>query len=468
MMRSLYSGVAGLKTHQTKMDVIGNNIANVNTMGFKSSTVLFRDILYQTSASATGATRATGGTNPSQIGLGTKMSSIQTSITDNGSAQTTNNPYDLMLNGESFFVISRGDGYYFTKVGNFDVDGAGCLTTSNGYQVLGWQPDPTNPTQIKQDTVSPLYPESKENKVSSPEQTSKCYMSGNVDYTDPDLTSQDGRAIAVSVYDALGYNYTVRYKLTQDPNQADKTLYNLEIVSIKDKDNIEILGNDDTSTPGVVEGGYTATIGGANSIQVKFKQDGSFEYVGSAGQTEVVLDINPIDPNRKGDVFTSVINGERVDGIAVDFHLLTMYESSGESTAKMIRGGTDTTGDGRSMGKLKDVSINQSGMIYGVYTNGETRLLGQIAVATFDNPMALEAMGESMYQTTQNSGYFDGVGTAVTEDGGKMEQGVLEMSNVDLSAEFTDMITTQRGFQANSRIITTSDTMLEELVNLKR
>ncbi len=468
MMRSLYSGVAGLKTHQTKMDVIGNNIANVNTIGFKSSSVLFRDVLYQTSSSATGATATTGGTNASQIGLGTKMSSIQTSITDNGAAQTTNNPYDLMLDGPSFFIISRGGTNYFTKVGAFQVDGAGCLTTSNGYQVMGWQVDPDDPTHIKKDTVSALYPESEENKVSSPEQTSKCYMTGNVDMTDPDLTSTDGKSISVSIYDALGYNYTVKYKLTQDPNQDDKTLYNLEIMSIKDADNIEILGADDPTTADVVEGGYTATIGGANSIQIKFNQDGSFDYVGSAGNGDALLEITPINSNLKGDVFTSVINGEQVDGITVDFSNLTLYESGGESTAKMVRGGSDSTGGGRSMGKLKDVSIDTAGMIYGVYSNGESKLLGQIAVANFVNPMALEALGDSMYQATQNSGYFDGIGSSIDEDGGKMSQGVLEMSNVDLSAEFTDMITTQRGFQANSRIITTSDTMLEELVNLKR
>lgn len=467
MMRSLYSGVAGLKTHQTKMDVIGNNIANVNTIGFKSSSVLFRDVLYQTSSAATGATRNTGGTNASQIGLGTKMSSIQTSISDNGAAQTTNNQYDLMLDGPSFFIISRGGTNYFTKVGAFQVDGAGCLTTSNGYQVMGWQVDPDDPTKIKKDTVSALYPESEENKVSSPEQTSKTYMTGNVDMTDPDLTSEDGKVISVSIYDSLGYNYTVKYKLTQDPNQADKTMYNLEITSVKDSNNIEILGNDDPTTD-QVEGGYTATIAGGGSIQVKFNQDGSFDYVGNQGETDALLKITPIDVNKKGDVFSSVINGERVDGITVDFSNLTMYESGGESTAKMVRGGSDSTGGGRAMGKLNDVSIDQAGMIYGVYSNGESKLLGQIAVANFTNPMALEALGDSMYQTTQNSGYFDGIGSSIDEDGGKMSQGVLEMSNVDLSAEFTEMITTQRGFQANSRIITTSDTMLEELVNLKR
>ena len=468
MMRSLYSGVAGLKTHQTKMDVIGNNIANVNTTGFKSSSVLFSDVLYQTSANATSATATTGGTNASQIGLGAKTSSIQTSITQNGSAQTTNNTYDMMLSGTAFFVVSRGGTNYFTKVGSFGVDGSGCLVNGNGYQVMGWQVDPDNPNQIKKDTVSALYPESEDNKVSSPQMTTDAHLTGNIDMTDPELTSVDGRAISVSIYDALGYNYTVKFKLTQDENQADKSLYNLEIVSIKDSNNIEITGTDDPTTD-AVEGGYTATIGGANSIQIKCDPDtGNFEYVGAAGQKDAKLEIKPNNPNEKGDVFQSVINGESVDGIAVDFSYLTRFESNGKSTVKAVRGAADTTGGGRSMGKLKDVSIDETGKLYGVYTNGETKLLGQISVATFENPMALEALGNSVYTTTQNSGYFDGIGTSVDEDGGKISQGVLEMSNVDLSAEFTEMITTQRGFQANSRIITTSDSMLEELVNLKR
>jgi len=468
MMRSLYSGVAGLKTHQTKMDVIGNNIANVNTIGFKSSSVLFRDVLYQTTSTATGATASTGGTNASQIGLGTQVSSIQTSVTDNGAAQSTNNPYDLMLNGEDFFIVSRGGVNNFTKVGNFSVDGAGCLVTSNGFQVMGWQVDPENPSEIKKDTVSALYPESEANKVSSPEQTTDAYMTGNIDRNDPDLTSTDGAAISMSIYDSLGYNYTVKFKLTQDENQADRSLYNLEIMSVKDANNVEILGADDASTDDIEEGGYTATIAGMNSIQIKFNADtGAFEYVGQADSSTTLLEITPNSAD-KGDVFTSIVNGEQVDGITVDFSNLTMFESDGQSTAKMVRGTTDSMGCGRAMGALSDVSIDTSGKIYGVYTNGETKLLGQIAVARFTNPMALESVGDSMYTTTQNSGDFDGIGTSVDDGGGSMSQGVLEMSNVDLSAEFTEMITTQRGFQANSRIITTSDTMLEELVNLKR
>ncbi len=473
MMRSLYSGVAGLKTHQAKMDVIGNNIANVNTIGFKSSSVLFRDVLYQTTASATGATPTTGGTNAAQIGLGTKVSSIQSTVTENGAAQSTNNPYDLMLNGESFFVVSRGGVNTFTKVGNFQVDGAGCLVTSNGYQVMGWQVDPDNPNQIKKDTVSALYPESAENKVSSPEQTSGAYMTGNIDFTDPDLTAVDGKIISLSIYDSLGYSYTVKYKLTQDQNQPDGSLYNLEITSIKDSNNIEILGDDDPTTTDVVEGGYDAVFQNdstnGTSIQLKFDPDtGAFEYAGGADESTALLNITPKAGANKGEVFKSKINGEQVDGISIDFSNLTMYESDGNATSKMVRGNIDSSGTGRSMGTLNDVSIDTAGKLYGVYSNGETKLLGQITVATFTNPMALEALGDGMYMATQNSGEFDGIGQSVDEDGGSMTQGVLEMSNVDLSAEFTEMITTQRGFQANSRIITTSDSLLEELVNLKR
>ncbi|MCM1287114.1 MAG: flagellar hook protein FlgE [Clostridium sp.] len=469
MMRSLYSGVAGLRTHQTKMDVIGNNIANVNTIGFKSSSTLFRDILYQTSSNATGATPTTGGVNPNQIGLGTKVSSIQTNMTDNGAAQSTNNPYDLMLNGASFFIVSRGGSPRFTKVGNFTVDGAGCLVTSNGYQVMGWQVDPENPNNIKKDTVSALYPESLENKTSAPEMTSEAHMKGNIDFTDVNLTSVDGHVMSLNIYDNLGFNYTVKFKLTLDEDQADKSLYNLQLMSIKDSNNIEIMGGDDASTPGVTEGGYAATIGGGNSVQIKFNPDGGkFEYVGAAGQDSVLLQITPLQGSDKGNVFQSVINGEAVQGINVDFHGLTMYESDGTCTAKAVRGSTNSEGGGRAMGALEDVNIDTSGKLFGVYSNGETRLMGQIAVANFVNPMALEAVGDSMYVATQNSGEFDGIGVAVDEDGGSMAQGVLEMSNTDLSREFTDMITTQRGFQANSRIITTSDTMLEELVNLKR
>lgn len=452
MMRSLYSGVAGLKTHQTKMDVIGNNIANVNTVGFKSSNVLFKDVLYQTTQSATGASQNAGGTNARQIGLGTTVATVSVSQTS-GSAQSTNNPYDLMINGDAFFVVSRGGTNYFTKVGAFTTDSAGNLVTGNGEFVMGWQVDPDNPNAIKKDTVSVLRPEAEENQTASPEMTSKTYMNGSIDETDPDLLTDDGVVSSVSIYDNLGYSYTVKLSLKQDPN--DTSLYNLSVVSIKDENNVDISNNYDYSL---------------NYNAIKFDpSSGTFYGVnGQEGLKSTMLSITPKNTN-VGNVFQDPSQDPPVTGIEIDCSPLTMYSTTGgKSKVETHRGSTEATGTGRPVGSLTDVSIDTQGMIYGVYDNGVTRLLGQIAVADFVNPAGLEAIGNSLYKETQASGEFDGIGTDIGGIGGSMAQGVLEMSNVDLSKEFTEMIVTQRGFQANSRIITVSDTLIEELVNLKR
>ncbi|MBD8973775.1 MAG: flagellar hook-basal body complex protein, partial [Clostridiales bacterium] len=265
MMRSLYSGVAGLKTHQTKMDVIGNNIANVNTVGFKSSQVLFKDVLYQTTQSATGATGSSGGTNAKQIGLGSGVATVSVTQT-NGSAQSTNNPYDLMINGSSFFVVNRAGTNYFTKVGAFKTDDSGNLVTGSGDLVMGWQVDPDNPTEIKRDTVSALRPEAEENQTASPEMTSKMYMHGNIASVDSKLQTTDGVVTTVPIYDNLGYAYTVKFKITQ--STTDSSLYNLSIDSIKDSNNVDILQN-----------GYQASLGDAT---IKFDLD-SGKFVGMGG-----------------------------------------------------------------------------------------------------------------------------------------------------------------------------------------
>lgn len=456
MMRSLYSGVSGLRTHQTKMDVIGNNIANVNTVGFKSSQVLFKDVLYQTTQSSTGATATSGGTNAKQIGLGTNVATISVSHTT-GSAQSTNNPYDLMINGSSFFIVSRGGVNYFTKVGAFKTDDAGNLVTGNGDLVMGWQVDPDDPNAIKRDTVSALRPEAEENKTSEPEMTSKIYMHGNIAQTDPNLLTDEGVATNVSIYDNLGYAYDVKFKITQDA--TDPSLYNLEIDSIKDANNVDILQN-----------GYTATLADAT---IKFDPDsGHFVGMGGvAGIKTTKLTITPTD-STKGNVFqdhSSANQADWVDSIELDCSPITMYSTKGgECSIETVRGGTDATGGGRKVGTLTDVSIDTNGKIYGVYDNGISKLLGQIAVANFINPAGLEAIGDSLYKETKASGEFDGIGQNIVDAGESMTQGVIEMSNVDLSQEFTEMIVTQRGFQANSRIITVSDTLIEELVNLKR
>lgn len=460
MMRSLYSGVAGLKTHQTKMDVIGNNISNVNTVGFKASQVLFRDVLYQTTQSATGASANSGGTNAKQIGLGTSVATINVSH-QSGSAQSTNNPYDLMINGSSFFIVNRGGINYFTKVGAFNTDDAGNLVTGSGDLVMGWQVDPDNPTQIRRDTVSALRPEAEEFKTAPPELTSKTYWNGGIAKTDPNLTTDEGVVKTVSIYDNLGNAYTVKMSVKQSTN-GDESAYDVSIVSITDANNVNIIDP--------IAGKYKASLNGAATI--KFNPDnGNFENVGGvAGNKTLSLVIEPKDP-ADGDVFRVISDPpteDDINGIEMDFSNLKMYAKKEESDFEIHRGGTDSTGGGRKVGILSDVKIDTSGMIYGVYDNGMSRLLGQIAVANFINPAGLEAIGDSLYQETKASGSFDGIGQDIASAGEKMTQGVLEMSNVDLSQEFTEMIVTQRGFQANSRIITVSDTLIEELVNLKR
>ena len=451
-MRSLYSGVAGLKTHQTKMDVIGNNIANVNTVGFKASSVLFKDVLYQTTQGATGANSSTGtgGTNAMQIGLGTSVAAVSTSITSSGSAQSTNNPYDLMLNSDSLFVVSRDGTNYFTKVGSFKTDNAGNLVTSAGDLVMGWQADPDDPSQIRKDTVSSLKVESAENKYSSPAMTTKTYLTGNIDKKDPALATTDGVVQTVNIYDNLGYSYTAKIKITQDATDTSK--YYASIDSIKDGNNVDIIASGD----------YEASFG-ADPAVLTFNPD-TGEFVGIDGGSSIQLEITPAAGSIAGDVFKT----DESPSIDVDFSNVQNFAGNGTSSITWKRGGIDATGAGRTKGTLSDVSIGTDGKIYGVYNNGMTKLLGQIAVAEFTNPAGLESIGGGLYKETQSSGEFDGIGQEVTAGGGKMTQGVLEMSNVDLSAEFTDMIVTQRGFQANSRIITVSDTMLEELINIKR
>ncbi len=435
MMRSLYSGVAGLKVHQTRMDVIGNNIANVNTVGFKSSTVMFQDVLYQTSSHATGSNAANGvgGTNAKQIGLGTTTATITKQLSGTGSAETTNNPYDLMLNSDSFFIVSRGGINYFTKVGAFQTDGAGYLVTGTGEMVMGWQVDPDDPTKIRKDIVSALQVESAENQYSEPEATTAAYVSGNIDKTDSTFEDGGARVMNVTIYDSMGYSYNVKMNVTQNDTE-DQNTYTISIASITDSDNNAITSSYSLSGDQLI---YDA-------------DTGAFVSVGG------------------GDAITLSINDDKFEDISIDFSTSTMYATSATSTLQLNRGDTEGLNGGRKVGTLEEVSINSDGKIYGVYDNGEEKLLGQIAVATFTNPAGLEAIGNSLYQTTQNSGDFDGIGQEVTDGGGSMSQGVLEMSDVDLSEEFTDMIITQRGFQANSRIITVSDTMLEELINLKR
>lgn len=546
MMRSMYSAVSGLKTHQTRMDVIGNNIANVNTVAFKSSSVTFSDILYQTTSNASGAnaTTGTGGVNAKQIGLGTTAAATKVSITSAGASETTGNPFDIRLtdkNSTNFFIVNNGSENVFTRSGSFYVDGSGNLCmSSTGYTVMGWQVDETT-GEIRKDTVSALRIMQEKNLTSAPEATTQATIAGVLDENDTDVKNDAGRVMNLNFYDNLGYQYTAKFAIKSTGTDGK---YTVELTSVLDSNNQNIIKNLKKQDISKIFGDYQAdaTLGqyglakgvkfdaGNNQYEKdgkkyeKSAQDSTvFEEVGTtntvsikeifsgitttmtndikAGKTKVEFDTTTGHATVKGEktsydlvfdtstgkfasiggdtpskmlnmsVLSSGLlnNNGNFQNITVDFSQCLNYENGGKSTIGADAGAVDgTTGKGRKLGAMTGIFIDTSGRIYGTYDNGNTELLGQIAVAQFSNASGLEKVGESCYRTTLNSGEFDGIGVEISADGSSMTTGELEMSNVDLSSEFTSMITTQRGFQANSRVITTSDTLLEELVNLKR
>lgn len=484
MMRSLFSGISGLKVHQTKMDVIGNNISNVNTVGFRSSAVNFTDVYYQTTQSASGPNAATGaaGTNAMQIGLGANVAAISVDLSGSGSTQRTDRGMDVMINGDAFLIVSSNGKTLFTKSGALDIDANGTLyCTTNGATVLGWRVDANG--DIRKDTVASLNLMTPENSYSNPNATTAVTLSGNVDQEDPLVApGAEGYPIAPTFYDNLGNLCTAKLKITQQVNtetgEPIMNQYTVEITDIMGGDGESILkrktedeqgnpiyvsteqyisfnGQDLTYT---VDTDGVITITGTMPTLAFNGSSGAFTYVGEDGQTSLNILLN----NGEGENIPYPLKG-----VEVDFSSLTMYATKATSKVKPNRGNANGENAGNAAGNLNGFSIQTDGMIYAVYSNGDTKLLGQIAVAEFPNPSGLEAVGNSMFAATQNSGEFDGIGIDISEIG-KFSIGALEMSNVDLATEFTNMITTQRGFQANSRVITTSDTMLEELVNLKR
>lgn len=460
MMRSLYSGVSGLKTHQIKMDVIGNNIANVNTVGFKSSSVTFQDVMYQTTKSASGANALTGvaGTNATQIGLGVTSGAITTNITADGATQTTGNPLDIKISGDSFFVVNDGTSNYFTRSGAFYIDGSGNLAmTSTGYNVMGWQVDPAT-GDIKQDTVSALKIMQTKNLTSDPEATTYATIANILDKNSSELSATgSGKSINMNFYDKLGYQYTAKFVITDANTAADDGAFHVKLTDILDSNGNSVVTAANRSD---IKVNGTAFYDGTNYTDMDLQYnttDGSFSYIGATGKTTFDLTFGAASfPNFKD--------------ITVDMSGTSSVNNNGTSTIAVKAGNAkdNYSGAGKKLGSMTGITVQPNGMIYATYSNGNNKLLGQIAVANFSNASGLEKMGENIYSSTLNSGEFDGIGQDITANSGSMQTGALEMSNVDLSSEFTEMITTQRGFQANSRIITTSDTLLEELINLKR
>jgi flagellar hook protein FlgE len=473
------------------MDVIGNNIANVNTEGFKASQVTFSEMMYQTTSRATAGSsgNSLGGTNAKQIGLGVTTGSTTVTVTTAGAAETTGNPFDLKLSDSqttNFFIVSDGSSTMFTRAGSFYVDGNGYLCmSSTGYKLMGWQVDQTT-GDIRKDTVSSLQVMSIDNQVSEPEATTAGYFSGILDKNDKDVASDDGYVVNLSFYDDLGYSYTAKFALTEHEvnNKVVDGQYDIELTDILDMNGYSILYDENGNYVTGMSDAEKAKI--FQSAVVEYNtSDGTFTQVVSGGLTgdSAKKTYTAADPRTTIDLTLShanLFNGStqpdangiydsRFKDITIELESSLNYNNGGTSTLGGDRG-TEDGGDGagKKVGALIGLTVNNDGRIFGSYSNGNTVLLCQIATAQFSNASGLEKVGENCYKETLNSGEFDGIGTEITADGSSISAGELEMSNVDLSSEFTSMIVTQRGFQANSRVITTSDTLLEELVNLKR
>ena len=437
MMRSMFSGVSGLRAHQTRMDVIGNNVANVNTVGFKSGRVTFQEIFSQTlkGASAPDAATGRGGTNPMQMGLGLGVGAVDT-ITTRGSLQRTDNPTDMSIEGDGFFICKGGatDTFRFTRAGNFGIDKLGNLVTGSGLNVYGWQALKTDGSG-EFDTEKPiepinLYTDAYRNKrIISAKATSRAQLSGNLDAAMPLVDESDDPqaeqmfSVPMTVYDRLGNDYKVDVLFWKVDADADGSTWQWEIPS--------------------TGSGYTAS---SASGTIRFDAEGIIDSESIQDQPPVVFVPDP-----------STGTGEFE--VVFDFSKITSFASDNSVKPQSV--------DGYPSGSLVSFSVGSDGILTGIYDNGQQQSLGLIAISGFENPAGLQKVGDNMYIPTTNSGEYKAVkpGTGGT---GTLNPGTLEMSNVDLSKEFTEMIITQRGFQANSRIITTSDEMLQELVSLKR
>lgn len=391
MLRSLFSGISGLRAHQTMLDVTGNNIANVNTTGFKASQTQFQDTLSQVLTNAGAAQDGVGGTNPAQVGLGVRVAGITTNF-QQGAAQLTNRSTDMMISGDGFFVVRKGTEQLYTRAGAFDFDATGQLVTPDGSLVQGWAADAAGNI----DTNGTL-----------------------VDLRLPIATLMGAAATTGATFEGnLPSEATVGTVLNRDVDvyAADGTVSTLALAFTR------------TAAGWTVNGTNGAATG---TVNMTFAADGT---------------------QLTGGTLT-------VGGIAVD--LSTISGMAGLDTVEA------STQNGRAAGTLQSFTINADGTLLGSFSNGLKQALGRVALSTFTNPAGMEKAGGSLYRTTVNSGDAQ-IGAAGTGGRGDLTGGALEMSNVDLSAEFTNLIIAQRGFQANSRVITTSDELLQELVNLKR
>jgi len=422
MLRSMFAAISGLRNHQTMMDVVGNNIANINTTGFKSSSTVFSEVLSQTIRGAGAATSQGGGSNPTQIGLGSRVAAITSSFSQ-GALQRTNRSTDFAIQGDGFFQVDQGGERLYTRAGSFSVDALGRLVSQDGGLIQGW---PANGGSVT--TTGPVGPiVVPVGDLIPPVRTTTMNVGGNLP---SDAAVGTTVVSGADVFDGQGSSVNLRLEFT-------KTATDQWSVVARYVDSAGALQPTPPAAGQAVGGGSLTfnasgnlTSGSAVTVPAGFLPGFATQSVsvnlGTAGQ-----------PNH-----------------------LSQY---GKLTSVAV-----LDQDGQSAGSLQGFSVSQDGLLAGSYTNGRTRPIGQIALTNFANPEGMEkAGGSTNYRATVNSG-LPQVGVAGSGGRGFISGGALEGSNVDLAQEFTNLIIAQRGFQANSRVVTTSDEMLQEVVNLKR
>jgi flagellar hook protein FlgE len=404
------SAISALRNHQSFMDVVSTNISNVNTTGYKASRVTFQDLLSQTVNMGSAPTEGTGGTNPVQIGLGMRLGGVDTLFTQ-GNLRATGQRTDLAIQGDGFFVLQQGAENYYTRDGVIDVGTDGSLVNPNtGMRLMGWMADATG-------TINSGQPAG---LITIPFGNGEARATGDVTYQgnlDAGSAATATVEATVPVYDSLGQIHALTLTFTKTANPREWTWAV-------------------TAPAGV-------TVANPVGTTITFNTDGSYN-------TPAVTTID----------LTGFTNGAaNMTGVALDFSALTQLAKASDVGA--------VNQDGLAAGTLIDFSVNEFGEVLGLYSNGMSRTVAQIALASFNNPAGLLRMGQNLFFPSPNSG-TPSVGAPGDGTRGRVSAGFLEMSNVDLAREFTDMIIAQRGFQANSRVVSTSDEILQELVNLKR
>jgi flagellar hook protein FlgE len=400
VLRSLFSGITGLRQHQTLMDVVGNNIANVNTTGYKSSSVVFEDTLSQMMRAASPPNGGVGGINPAQVGLGVQLGAINTNFAQ-GSAQNTGRATDLMIQGDGFFVLKNGNTEQYTRAGAFSFDTDGRLVNPEGMRVQGWSAvnGAVDTNVAPSDIMLPA------GTLIKPQPSTTVSLAGNIQI---DPTNADVLTLGQTVYDGQGLAHPLTITLTNDGS-----------------------------------GGYTVDITDAVGGESATQGAVSFDATGA-----ITVGTPP-----------SVTLADGTTTVTIDMSKVTKY--GGPKSLNVA------SADGYAAGSLQGFQIAGDGSVTGVFSNGQKLVLAQVALAGFNNPMGLEKAGNSTYRSTTNSGNPQ-INVPGTGGVGTLLGGAVEMSNVDLASEFTNLIIAQRGFQANSRVITTSDQMLQDLVDIKR